>query len=62
MIFQTFSTLIRALDAAFTICRDIGDSDPQRMSPPFVAEYVTSAFNGTNIKTRVISDLAVSLK
>ncbi|EFO24712.1 aminopeptidase in chromosome V [Loa loa] len=50
--------LVKALDAAFTVCRDIGDSDPQRMSPPYVAEYIINAFNGTNISTRVISDIS----
>ncbi|VDN83600.1 unnamed protein product [Brugia pahangi] len=54
--FCTLMKLVKALDASFTVCRDIGDSDPQRMSPPYVAEYVTNAFNGTNISIRIISD------
>lgn len=61
-IFQVLVKLVKALDAAFTVCRDIGDSDPQRMSPPYVAEYITNAFNGTNISTHIISEVTVCLK
>lgn len=62
MSFQALVKLVKALDAAFTVCRDIGDSDPQRMSPPYVAEYITNAFNGTNISIRMVSEVTVSLK
>uniref|UniRef100_A0A8R1XZR3 CYTOSOL_AP domain-containing protein n=1 Tax=Onchocerca volvulus TaxID=6282 RepID=A0A8R1XZR3_ONCVO len=54
---KTLVKLVKALDAAFTVCRDIGDSDPQRMSPFNVAEYITDAFNGTNISTHITSDV-----
>ncbi|VDP18433.1 unnamed protein product [Onchocerca flexuosa] len=47
----------RGGEKAFTVCRDIGDSDPQRMSPSNVAEYITNAFNGTNITTHITSDV-----
>ncbi|MCP9264557.1 putative aminopeptidase W07G4.4 [Dirofilaria immitis] len=53
----TLVNLLEALDAAFTVCRDVGDSDPQRMSPSYVAQYVTNAFSGTNISTRIISEV-----
>ncbi|KAM3716745.1 putative aminopeptidase [Dirofilaria immitis] len=59
---KTLVNLLEALDAAFTVCRDVGDSDPQRMSPSYVAQYVTNAFSGTNISTRIISEVTVSLK
>ena len=32
--------LVAALDASFTVSRDIGDQGPERMTPPRVAEYV----------------------
>uniref|UniRef100_A0A915PMJ2 Cytosol aminopeptidase domain-containing protein n=1 Tax=Setaria digitata TaxID=48799 RepID=A0A915PMJ2_9BILA len=54
---EALMKFITTLDAAFTVCRDIGDSDPQRMSPPCVADYVTNLFSGTKITTRVISDV-----
>lgn len=59
--FQMLVKLVEALDAGFTVCRDIGDSDPQRMSPPHVADYITNAFSGTNISTHIISEVTVSL-
>lgn len=53
--------LVEAMDEAFTVCRDIGDSDPQRMSPSLVAEYVCHAFNETVIDTDVVSEIVVSI-
>ncbi|VDM99029.1 unnamed protein product [Thelazia callipaeda] len=50
--------VVQALDAAFMVCRDIGDSDPQRMSPPRVAQYVSNAFAGTKINMRVVSEIS----
>lgn len=34
--------------------RDIGGSDPERMAPPRVAEYVEALFKDTDIKVRGI--------
>ncbi|VDK24512.1 unnamed protein product [Anisakis simplex] len=48
--------LVQTIEAAFTVCRDIGDADPQRMSPPKVAEYVEEIFRGGCVKVRVTSD------
>lgn len=44
---------------SYTVCRDIGDADPQRMAPPKVAEYVTNIFKGTSVKVHVTDDQAV---
>ena len=33
--------------------RDIGGSDPERMAPPRVEEYVREVFKGTNISIEV---------
>ncbi|VDN31299.1 unnamed protein product [Gongylonema pulchrum] len=55
---KTLVKLVEALDAAFTVTRDIGDSDPQRMSPARVAEYVRQVFSGTVISSQVVSNIA----
>ena len=38
--------------------RDIGGSDPERMAPPRVEEYVTQLFEGSSIVVEVVSDKA----
>ncbi|CAN7990629.1 unnamed protein product [Ixodes hexagonus] len=38
------------------ICRDIGGSDPERMSPPEVAKYVQQVFEGSPVQVQVLSD------
>ena len=48
--------LLRALEMGRIVCRDIGGSDPERMAPPKVEEYVTSNFADSCIKINVISD------
>jgi len=45
-----------ALDNAKGVGRDIGGSDPERMAPPRVEEYVRSVFEGTSIQVEVLSD------
>ena len=56
------SALFRSI---FTILfyktRDIGGSDPERMAPPRVEEYVKEVFKGTNISVEV-STIAYLLK
>jgi len=37
------------------VTRDIGGSDPERMAPGKVEEYVRSVFNGTSIKMSVVA-------
>jgi len=37
--------------------RDIGGSDPERMAPPRVAEYVADMFKDSKIKVDILSDL-----
>ena len=48
-----FLNLVNALERAFIVSRDIGDGDPQRMAPPYVAEYVINLFQGSNIKVTI---------
>ena len=38
------------------VARDVGGSDPERMSPPRVEEYIKQVFKDTDIKIEVISD------
>lgn len=39
------------------VARDIGGSDPERMAPVKVEEYVLNAFSNSGLKIEVISDL-----
>ncbi|KAI6190008.1 CYTOSOL-AP domain-containing protein [Aphelenchoides bicaudatus] len=51
--------LLRQLDAfqsSFIVTRDIGDTDPQRMAPPRMAEYAEQHFKGTSVKVIVESN------
>ncbi|XP_064631287.1 putative aminopeptidase W07G4.4 isoform X2 [Lineus longissimus] len=50
--------ILKAIEMGRSVTRDIGGSDPERMAPPHVAEYVEDVFAGTCIKVIVVSDLA----
>ncbi|RCN24510.1 hypothetical protein ANCCAN_29792, partial [Ancylostoma caninum] len=50
---------VEAFEAAFTVCRDVGETGPERMSPPNVAEYVKSAFPCGKVKVEVTDDQKV---
>jgi leucyl aminopeptidase len=39
-----------------SVARDIGGSDPERMTPRKVEEYIREVFKNTDIKMEVISD------
>ncbi|PIC27307.1 hypothetical protein B9Z55_019610 [Caenorhabditis nigoni] len=54
--------LVSAYDASFTVCRDVGETGPERMAPPRVAEYIQGAFANGNIKVTVVDDQSVILK
>uniref|UniRef100_A0A914WL62 Cytosol aminopeptidase domain-containing protein n=1 Tax=Plectus sambesii TaxID=2011161 RepID=A0A914WL62_9BILA len=54
--------LASGLEAGSCVARDIGDSDPERMAPPRVADYVVEAFKGGNVKVEVEADQAVIKK
>lgn len=43
------------------MARDIGGSDPERMAPPRVQEYVENEFRNSNIDIKVVSDGDVSI-
>ncbi|KAG0409812.1 hypothetical protein HPB47_013070 [Ixodes persulcatus] len=45
-----------ALEKGRIVCRDIGGSDPERMSPPEVASYVQKVFEGSPVQVEVISN------
>ena len=49
--------LANAIECGRAVARDIGGSDPERMSAPKVVEYVDQLFKNTCIKVNVISDL-----
>lgn len=48
--------LASALESGRIAARDIGGSDPERMAPPRVAEYVQNLFKGSSVKVNVIAD------
>jgi len=41
------------VEAGRVVCRDIGGSDPERMAPPRVEDYVREVFKGTNVSVEV---------
>jgi len=41
------------------VARDIGGSDPERMAPPKVEQYIQDVFENTDVKVNVISDPTV---
>ncbi|KAK7590114.1 hypothetical protein V9T40_001727 [Parthenolecanium corni] len=45
------------LESGRWVARDIGGSDPERMAPVKVEEYVLNAFSNSGLKIEVISDL-----
>ncbi|KAF2363689.1 Peptidase M17 leucyl aminopeptidase C-terminal [Trinorchestia longiramus] len=50
-------TLAQQLDAAKSVAKDIGGSDPERMAPPRVAQYVKDLFHGSSsVSVEVITD------
>lgn len=51
--------LALALESGRCVARDIGGSDPERMAPPKVEEYIHDVFGNTGIKVEVISDPTV---
>jgi leucyl aminopeptidase len=39
------------------LCRDIGGTDPERMAPPRVAEYIQDLFNkSSGVKINIVKD------
>lgn len=48
---------LRALEAGRLVARDIGGSDPERMAPPRVADYVQQVFKDTRVSVSVVSDV-----
>ncbi|KAJ8684370.1 hypothetical protein QAD02_020162 [Eretmocerus hayati] len=51
--------LASALESGRFVARDIGGSDPERMAPPRVEEYVCQLFSKSCISVQVLSDLEV---
>lgn len=53
---QRLVNYARALELGRAVGRDIGGSDPERMAPPRVAEYVQELFKSTDVKVKVVKD------
>ncbi|KAK5964908.1 Aminopeptidase, partial [Trichostrongylus colubriformis] len=45
--------LVEAFDASFTVCRDVGETGPERMSPPKVADYIRAVFDNGKINVEI---------
>ncbi|XGW02632.1 hypothetical protein V3C99_014572, partial [Haemonchus contortus] len=54
--------LVEAYEASFTVCRDIAETGPERMSPPKVADYIRSVFDSKEITVDVTDDQDVIKK
>ncbi len=50
--------MLKKYSVIFLIVRDIGGSDPERMAAPRVEEYVTKAFQGTQVTVEVVKGQA----
>ncbi|GMR59261.1 hypothetical protein PMAYCL1PPCAC_29456, partial [Pristionchus mayeri] len=51
---------IEAMDEAFTVTRDIGETGPERMAPPRVAQYLETAFaDSPSVRVIVTKDQSV---
>ncbi|GMT11152.1 hypothetical protein PFISCL1PPCAC_2449, partial [Pristionchus fissidentatus] len=48
--------ILEAMDEAFTVTRDIGETGPERMAPPKVAAYLEKAFAGSKSVKLIITD------
>nr|XP_023021022.1 putative aminopeptidase W07G4.4 [Leptinotarsa decemlineata] len=53
---KSLVTTAKILETGRRIACDIGDSDPERMAPPKIEQYVRSLFSGTNIKMNVVDN------
>jgi leucyl aminopeptidase len=49
--------LVNAIEIGRIVTRDIGGSDPERMSAPNIQKYVEQIFNSTDIKVEIFSIL-----
>lgn len=46
-----------ALEAGRRLARDLGGTEPERMSPPRMAALLTAAFDGTGVEVEVVDDV-----
>ncbi|KAI9556250.1 hypothetical protein GHT06_018824 [Daphnia sinensis] len=54
---ESVRKLALALENGRIAGRDIGGSDPERMAPPRVEQYIRELFDGSSVSVEVISDL-----
>ncbi|KAK6010587.1 cytosol aminopeptidase family, catalytic domain protein [Ostertagia ostertagi] len=54
--------LVEAFEASFTVCRDVGETGPERMSPPKVADYIKSVFDSGDITVEITDNQDVIKK
>ncbi|CAH0555793.1 unnamed protein product [Brassicogethes aeneus] len=54
---ESLVNMANVLEAGRRVACDIGDADPERMSPPNVEAYLTSVFKDTCVSMNVVKDL-----
>lgn len=60
--FEHLVDLVEVFEAAFTVCRDVGETGPERMSPPNVASYIKRVFEGSSISVEITDNQDVIKK
>uniref|UniRef100_A0A915M836 Cytosol aminopeptidase domain-containing protein n=1 Tax=Meloidogyne javanica TaxID=6303 RepID=A0A915M836_MELJA len=60
--YGSLDDFLQGIQSSFNLCRDIGDGDPQRMSPSRVVEYILKEFKDSSIKINVIENKDQILK
>lgn len=53
---QKLINYARAVELGRAVGRDIGGSDPERMAPPRVAEFVQELFKSSSVKVKRTDD------
>ena len=51
--------VINGIELGRIVARDIGGSDPERMSPPNVLKYVKDALKNTDIKVFILLNIYI---
>lgn len=54
---QKTCELAKILESGLYVARDIGGSDPERMAPPRVANYIKTVFRDSPVKLTILDDL-----
>ena len=59
---DTWSRWLNAIEHGRIVARDICGTEPERMSPPKLAELCKKVFRGTNVKLEIVKDRRILIK